>query len=53
MWCCIQRVSPAEGQSILTRHRLKLYNNFYLITLSILITYLLDNVWILKGEVTS
>ena len=27
-------------------------NNFYLISLSILITFLLDNVWILKGEVT-
>ena len=27
-------------------------NNFYLISLSILITCLLDNVWILQGEVT-
>ena len=27
-------------------------NNFYLISLSILITCLLDNVWILLGEVT-
>ena len=27
-------------------------NNLYLISLSILITCLLDNVWILKGEVT-
>ena len=27
-------------------------NNFYLINLSILVTCLLDNVWILQGEVT-
>ena len=27
-------------------------NNFYLISLSILVTCLLDNVWILKGDVT-
>ena len=27
-------------------------NNFYLISLSILITCLLDNIWILLGEVT-
>ena len=27
-------------------------NNFYLISLNILITCLLDNVWILQGEVT-
>ena len=27
-------------------------NNFYLISLCILITCLLDNVWILQGEVT-
>ena len=27
-------------------------NNFYLISLSILITCLLDNVWVFKGEIT-
>ena len=27
-------------------------NNFYMINWSILITFFLDNVWILKGEVT-
>ena len=27
-------------------------NNLYLISLNILMTYLLDNVWILLGEVT-
>ena len=27
-------------------------NNFYLICLSFLITFLLDNVWILQGEAT-
>ena len=28
-------------------------NNFYLISLSILVTFFLDNVWILLEEVTS
>ena len=46
-------VVPGSGRHFLIYENLVLdQDKIYLVRLSILITYLLDDVWILQGEVT-